>query len=92
MCVDLKGTRACRIKAIMPKGFGKFDDAQATAITLFRVPPFTHDHIHKDLDVWTDASGLSADALGRPIDPELVMCWHVVTMCGVLAVARGSGV
>ncbi len=92
MGVDLKRTRACSIQAVIAECFGKFDDAQSASISLFRVSPFAHDHIHKGLDVWADASGLPADVLGRPIDPELVMCWHVITMCGVLPVAGGAGV
>ena len=92
MGVDLKRTSACGIQAIMPKGFGKFDDAKTAAISLLGVPPFAHDHINKDLNVWAEVSSLPANALRRPILTEAMMCGHVIADRGMLVVARGSGV
>ena len=88
MGVDLKRTSACGIQAIMPKGFGKFDDAKTAAISRLGVPPFAHDHINKDLNVWAEVSSLLADALGRPVFTEPVVCRHVVLERRVLMVTR----
>jgi len=51
-----------------------------------------HDYIDKDLNVWADAYSLLADALRRPIFTETMMRGHMIADCGVLAIARGSGV
>jgi hypothetical protein len=92
MGVDLKRTRAGGIQTVTAECFGQFDHTKAASIRLFWMAPFAHDHIDKHLGVWSDAHGLLANALRRPIDPELMMCGHVIADRGMLAVARGSGV
>jgi hypothetical protein len=76
----------------MPKSFGEFDDAKTAAIPLLGVPPFAHDHTNKDLNVWAEVSSLLADAFGRPVFAESVVCRHVVLERRVLTVTRALGV
>ena len=87
MGIDLQGTTTSSIQAIAPEGLGQSQHSQATAISLLRVPPLAHDHIDKGFDIWADQHGLSPDALWCPVFTEPMMCGHVVTVGGVLAVA-----
>ena len=52
----------------------------------------SHDDLDEGFDVWANLCGLATDAFWRPILTETVMCWHVITVGGMLAVSRGSGV
>ena len=91
MCVDLQGPQTSGIKAIPPEGFGQSQHTKACAVSLFRMAAVTHDHLDERLNVRADAHGLLSDTFRGPIFTEAMMCSHVISVGGVLTVARGSG-
>jgi len=92
MGVDDQRTFAACVQTICPKGLGEFDHAKATAISLLRVSALAHNHVHEDFDIWANPCGLLADAFGRPIDPEAMMCRHVIAVGRMLVIARSFDV
>ena len=50
-----------------------------------------HDHIDEDLNIGSNTCRLPPDALWCPILAEPMVCWHVIAVGRMLAVARGSG-
>ena len=90
MGIELKSTNASGIQAVMSEGLGQSDHAKAAAIPLLRMAALAHDHVDKYFDVHTGFCCISSDAFRRPIDPEAMMCRHVIADRRVLSVSGGS--
>ena len=49
-----------------------------------------HDDLNKGFGVRADPGGQSANAIWRPVCPEPMVFWHVITVGGVLVIAGGA--
>ena len=85
--VDLDCPCTSGLQAIPAKGLGQPQNTHAGPVARFRMTALAHDNLDKGFGVRADPGGLSAYSFGRPICPEPMVRWHVITLGGVLAIA-----
>lgn len=88
MGVDRKSSVTGRFQPFPAKGLGQPQHTQTSSVSLFRVLALTHDHLDKGLGIGANSRGLPSDPFRGPVFTKAVMGGHMVTVCGMLMIAR----